>query len=127
MVDASDVHDLLDISPSNFYIQLDRAQDIAEVKRLRDIASAVENYAQSIKLNTDEINKAAEARIWAEYKAGKLLSDIPRAQGMRSDLTLPMALKKFEGILVELKINRGVAYQWMKLSQIPEENLRNFI
>jgi hypothetical protein len=121
---ALDIHD---ITPSNFYNQLAKAEDINEVKRLHDMAAALEKYARSINMTIEEINRASEARIWSEYKAGKILLEMERSPGIRTDLTYTHDVKRFKHQIEELGINRMAAHRWQLLARLPEDELRNFI
>jgi hypothetical protein len=126
----SDAHDLLDISPSNFYRELDKAQDVKEIKRLRDMASAVLQYAKSIKMSLEYQNKAAEAKIWAEYKAGKLLLNMNKMDGgdaMRKLFGTNLDYTMEPSSLKDIGIDKHQSMRWQQLARLPEDKLREWI
>ena len=77
--------------------------------------------------NFENEMRAIEIRIWAERRCGKLLAEMVRAQGKRSDLvTSPQAgAKSFKDQRNEYGISRTQAYRWQKLAAVPEEEFES--
>ena len=53
---------------------LARASSIEQIKTLRDTAEALRTYAQAARLGIEVCNRAAELRLMAERKAGRMHS-----------------------------------------------------
>lgn len=99
---------------------IDAAHAVDEVKDIRDKARAIEMYARQAQ-NTDAEERAREIRLRAERKCGQMLSDMPRSQGHRSDLTSPHDGKKsFSNERERAGISAKQAENWQKLAGVPD-------
>jgi hypothetical protein len=67
---------------------LEASRDLAEIKAIRDVAIAAEQYARARKLGADAERYAAEIATRAERRMGQLLAEIPKATpGPQSELS----------------------------------------
>lgn len=104
--------------------ELEIASSIDEVKKIRDQAEALRQYARQQKLSLEMQNKCAEIKIRAERRAGKILSDMDKhppgpSSGDRShDGTDPPRL-------VELGISKNQSSRWQSIASIPEEEFED--
>jgi SAM-dependent methyltransferase len=100
--------------------ELELAASIDEVKKIRDQAEALRQYARQQKLSLEMQNKCAEIKIRAERRAGDILSDMDKhppgpPSGDRShDGTNPPRL-------VDLGISKNQSSRWQSIASIPED------
>ena len=101
---------------------IDAAYEVDEVKDIRDKAAALEHYAKQA-TNIEAERRACEIRLRAERKVGKLLREVARAQGRRSDLSISCQAdgKSFKEHLDDHRISETQASRWQKLAGVPEE------
>lgn len=64
-------------------LALYEARSLADVKRIADIASAMETYSRRQKLGEEAERYARELRLDAERKLGEILRDTPKNAGGR--------------------------------------------
>ena len=109
---------------------------VDEVKDIRDKAMAFEQYARQAR-NTEAERRACEIRLRAERKAGKLLQEMEKAQGRRTDLVAACdqvadsATPKNRSsctvdfdepkTLNELGISKTQSSRWQRLATVPED------
>lgn len=98
------------------------AYDVDEVKDIRDRAAALEHYSRQAH-NIEAERQCCEIRLRAERKAGKLLQQIERAQGQRTDLPTSVhhGPKSFSVQIEEHDISPKQAKQWQKLAAVPDD------
>lgn len=100
--------------------ELELASTIDEVKKIRDQAEALRQYARQQKLSLEMQNRCAEIKIRAERRAGDILSDMDKhppgpPSGDRShDGTDPPRL-------VDLGISKNQSSRWQSIASIPED------
>jgi ParB family chromosome partitioning protein len=97
------------------------ARSIDEVKKVRDQAEALRLYVRQQGEGLEMQNDIAEIKLRAERRAGELLSEMDRAQGVRTDLTSCQGGTKFAETLEELEIPKRTAYRWQAEATIPDE------
>lgn len=68
---------------ANFNTKIASAQTVPEIKELRDKATAMHKYLQSIGESHENQNLAAEAKIRCERKAGEMLAGMVLNKGTR--------------------------------------------
>jgi hypothetical protein len=100
--------------------ELELAASIDEVKKIRDQAEALRQYARQQKLSLEMQNRCAEIKLRAERRAGDLLVDMekhpPGPRGDRShDGTDPPRL-------VDIGISKNQSSRWQAIASIPEED-----
>jgi len=95
---------------------LEASRDLAEVKAIRDVAIAAEQYARARKLGADAERYAAEIATRAERRIGQLLADVPSIQGRRTDRlgTTPEPSPRQE-------VGKKLSARSQQLAGIPEE------
>ena len=102
------------------FVQLMAASSVADVKNVRDKAEAVRRYAQSAKLGLEVQNEAAELRIRAERKAGKLLASMRLRGGNRNSKSQRATLNK-------IGITKHQSSRWQQLASIPEQEFHAWV
>ncbi len=112
-------------SLSDLLAELDRvrlalatAADLRQIKDLRDRAEAIRRHAKAADLGLEMQNQAAELKLVAERRAGKLLGGIPlhggdRKSGHRDE----MRLKK-------LGISQNASSRWQQEASLPEHDFQ---
>lgn len=102
---------------------IDAAYEVDEVANIRDQAMAIELYMRQQR-NTEAERRACEIRLRAERKVGKLLNQIERSQGRRSDKATSShpAKKSFGEHLDSHGIRKDQAYRFQQLANVPEED-----
>lgn len=102
--------------------ELDQAEEIPDIKGIRDKADAVRQYAQAANLGLDVQNKAAELKLLAERKAGRLLQSLKLRGGDRksASYTKRMTLQDFG-------ITQNQSKRWQREAAIPDEVFEVYI
>lgn len=104
--------------------ELELAASIDEVKKIRDQAEALRQYARQQKLSLEMQNRCAEIKIRAERRAGEILSDMDKhppgpSGGDRShDGTDPPRL-------FDLGISKNQSSRWQSIASIPEDEFES--
>lgn len=98
------------------------ANTIDEIKDIRDKAEAVRCYARSAALGLQAQNHAAEVKIQAERKAGKMLHDLRLRGGSRKPNDHRYQLK-----LADIGISQTQSKRWQKEASVPTEVFLQFI
>lgn len=100
---------------------IEAAYDIDEVKDIRDKALAIEVYSRQAK-NVDAEQHACEIRLRAERKVGKLLSEMEKAKGGKSEQKLYRSHDSTGNkSLKDMGISKNQSSKWQKLGKIPDE------
>jgi hypothetical protein len=102
--------------------ELERAQTIGEIKEIRDKAEAVRKYAQSAALGLDAQNHAAEVKLRAERKAGRLLASLNLRGGDRKSINQRDCLK-----LDDLGISQNQSTRWQLQSRLPDDEFEDYL
>jgi hypothetical protein len=102
--------------------ELERAQTIGEITEIRDKAEAVRKYAQSAALGLDAQNHAAEVKLRAERKAGRLLASLNLRGGDRKSINQRDGLK-----LDDLGISQNQSTRWQLQSRLPEDEFEEYL
>ena len=104
--------------------ELELAATVDEVKRIRDQAEALRQYARQQKLSLEMQNRCAEIKLRAERRAGDLLVDMekhppgPSSRDRSHRGTDPPRL-------VDLGISKNQSSRWQLISSIPEEQFED--
>lgn len=113
------------LESARFYIQESKTLD--EVVRIGDALKIFEEYCRRYLRSTQDANSAAAMRIRAAAHAGRLMTDVPRENGKRTDLTSFTPGTKFQETLERIKVRPTTAYKWQKLAEIPPDELDLFL
>jgi len=103
--------------------ELELAASVDEVKKIRDQAEALRQYAKQSRLSLNMQNRCAEIRIRAERRAGDMLKDmekhppgpIPVRDRLHDATDLPPRLE-------DLGISKSQSSRWQLIASIPEQD-----
>jgi hypothetical protein len=96
--------------------------DLKEVKAIRDRAEAARHYAQSNGMGLKTQNQAAEVKLRAERRAGKLLAGLIKRGGDRKSTTHNEHLK-----LSDLGIDHNQSARWQREAAVPDDVLEEYL
>jgi DNA N-6-adenine-methyltransferase (Dam) len=110
---------------------LAEAHSVDEVKGIRDMAAALEACAKIAK-NTEMIRQATEIRFRAERRAGELLREMPKNEGVRSQLrgdvpvggSAPQPPTDETPTLAALGVTKTQSSKWQRLAALPEDKFQ---
>ncbi len=108
--------------PDELCRQLAEAESIDEIKTIRSKAEAFRAYAKSMRLGLQVRNLAAEAKLRAERKAGRLLAGLALRGGDRRSNGCAGRLK-----LHDLGVTQNQSKRWQREASVPEEAFEEFI
>ena len=104
------------------------SKSVNEVKDLRDKAEALRKYAKDARLGLELQNRAAEAKLRAERKAGEMLSTMEKARGGRPTNRLqPATGFVAEPSLRELGIEKTQSHRWQRLAAVPDRDFEAYL
>jgi hypothetical protein len=101
---------------------LDEAKSLEEIKSIRDKAEAARNYVKAAKLGLELQNCAAEVKLRAERKAGRLLRSLKLRGGDRKSKRHPAPLK-----LAELGISRDQSKRWQHIASVSDAEFTRYL
>ena len=101
---------------------LAEARSIDEIKNVRDQAEAVRMYVRSARLGLEIQNHAAEVKLCAERKAGKLLAECRLRGGDRRSTSHDATLK-----LSDLGITRDQSSRWQLEASVPDSEFHRYV
>jgi N6-adenosine-specific RNA methylase IME4 len=96
--------------------------DLAQIKDFRDQAEAVRHYAKSAALGLEMQNKAAEAKLVAERRAGEVLEEMRLRGGDRKS-----GHRKRGTVLDNLGISKVESTRWQREASVPEEEFQQYL
>lgn len=101
---------------------LELAEDVGDVKRVRDQAEAIRAYAKNAGLGLDMQNEAARVKLDAERKAGAILTRTVRdaAAGRPQKASHDVTLS-------DLGVTRKQSSRWQQLAAIPDTAWAAFV
>lgn len=107
---------------------LAEAKTLDDIKAIRDIAKAAEAYARAARLGRENENRAAEVRLFAERKAGEMLSDM-KEMGTRHNGHGDQKSegKVFPPKLEDLGVTKTESKKWQALAELPEPVFREAV
>lgn len=95
----------------------ERIETVEGAKDLADRARSAQVWAQRAQLGVEQVNIAGIAKIWAERRAGELLTSAPKHQGGRppetGDRMAPVST------LADLGVSKKQSSRWQGLAAIP--------
>lgn len=97
------------------------AEDVEEVKDLRDKAEALRIYQKQAGAGLEIQNRCAEIKIRAERRAGELLAEVPRSTAGRRVKNSTHAGGNFATTLKEHGIPPTTAERWQEIASIDED------
>lgn len=101
---------------------LAEARSIEQFKEIRDQAEAVRTYARSATLGLEIQNYAAEVRLRAERKAGKMLAECKLRGGDRRSKSRDATLK-----LTDFGITRQQSFCWQLEASLPDADFERYV
>ena len=101
---------------------LSKAEDLSDVKSIRDTAEALRHHAINVKAGLLLQNRATELKLRAERRAGDILS-VMRLRG--GDRTSDSAAERTK--LAEYGITHSQSARWQKEASLPEEAFAAFV
>lgn len=112
-----------DISTLNrVTLALAEADDLQAIKAIRDKVEAARKYAQSAALGLRIQNQAAELKLMAERKAGKLLGDMRLRGGDRKSKSQGETLK-----LADFGVSKCQSARWQREAAVPEAIFKKYV
>lgn len=104
--------------------ELELASSIDEVKKIRDQAEALRQYARQQKLSLEMQNRCAEIKIRAERRAGEILVGIEKNPGGKNEHESYLSHDGRGKIpkLSDLGINRNQSSRWQSIASIPQKD-----
>jgi DNA modification methylase len=94
---------------------LAEARDLDEVKAIRNLAEAARVYARQAQLGLEAQNHAAEIKLRAERRAGELVRDLPRNEGVRFGRSIVEQPPRLQ----DLGISRAQSHRWQAIASVP--------
>jgi hypothetical protein len=104
------------------FLALEQATTVLEIKRVRDGAEAVRQYAQNARLGLEIQNRAAELKLCAERKAGHVLMSMSLRGGNRRSKSQPATLK-----LDQLGVTKHQSWRWQLEASVPERDFKQLV
>jgi len=110
-------------------IALEKARTLPEVKKIRDIAEAARVYAKAAHLSKESLDYAAELKLSAERKAGRVLARLQKSSGGRPDKTAARlaGVSEYQKTLEETDTPTRTARYWQEVAAIPEETVKSYV
>ncbi len=102
-------------------LALPETADIRQIKDLRDRAEAVREYAKSAGLGLEMQNQAAEVRLLAERRAGKVLLGMQLHGGDRK------SNHQDDTRLDNLGISKDESSRWQQEASLPDEEFQEYV
>lgn len=102
---------------------LQTAEDFQEIRKVRDEAESIRADAKRTALGIDLQNYAAELKLQAERRGGKLLSDLKLRGGNR----INSRLRRKPLRLSDLGIDKNLSARWQIEASVPEPAFREFV
>lgn len=107
---------------------IEQCRTLDEVKEIRDKASALAAYAKQARESLEVQNNVAEIKIRAERRIGEFSKELPKAQGIRTDLTSNHDGEKLKKeVLGSVGIDPAHASRYESLASIPEKQFEEHI
>ena len=101
---------------------LAETSDLAQVKAIRDRAEAARHNAQCNGMGLKTQNQAAEVKLRAERRAGKLLAGLIKRGGDRKSTTHNEHLK-----LSDLGIDHNQSARWQREASVPDDVFEEYL
>ena len=110
-------------------IALAKARTLPEVKKIRDIAEAARVYAKAAHMSKESLDYAAELKLSAERKAGRILARLQKSSGGRPEKTAASyaGVSEYQKTLEETDTPTRTARYWQEVAAIPEETVRSYV
>jgi len=110
-------------------IALAKARTLSDVKKIRDIAAAARVYARAAHMSKESLDYAAELKLSAERKAGRILARLQKSSGGRPEKTAASlaGVSEYQKTLEETDTPTRTARYWQEVAAIPEETVRSYV
>ena len=102
--------------------EIQQAENLSELNDLRSKAEAVRSWAKSAKQSLEVQNRAAELKLLAERKAGKMLSQMRLQRGRRKQSNHDDCFT-----LIDLGVTQNQSTRWQKIALIGDEEFANYM
>lgn len=106
---------------------LAEASTLDEVKDIRDKAEAMRLYLRQRDESLEAQNTAAEIKLWAERKAGELLTMMPKHPAGRRTINRSHDVTDLPPTLEEIGIGKMESSRWQAIASVPEDEFVNLI
>lgn len=110
-------------------IALAKARTLPEIVKIRNLAEAARTYAKAAHMSKESLDYAAELKLSAERKAGRILARLQKSSGGRPEKT-PARLagvSEYQKTLEETDTPTRTARYWQEVAAIPEETVRSYV
>ncbi len=110
-------------------IALAKARTLPEIVKIRNLAEAARTYAKAAHMSKESLDYAAELKLSAERKAGRILARLQKSNGGRPEKT-PASLagvSEYQKTLEETDTPTRTARYWQEVAAIPEETVRSYV
>jgi hypothetical protein len=104
---------------------------LPDIVKIRDMAVAAQSYARAAKLSGESLAQAAEIKLLAEQKAGRVLAKLEKSKGggynqhRRKDLSQAKdESSPYRKTLCENKINHNQAMRWQQLAKLDDKQMK---
>jgi hypothetical protein len=111
-------------------IALAKARTLPEVVKIRNLAEAARTYAKAAHMSKESLDYAAELKLSAERKAGRILARLQKSSGGRPEKKTAASLagvSEYQKTLEETDTPTRTARYWQEVAAIPEETVKNYV
>ena len=110
-------------------IALAKARTLPEIVKIRNLAEAARTYAKAAHMSKESLDYAAELKLSAERKAGRILSRLQRSSGGRPEKTAASlaGVSEYQKTLEDTDTPTRTARYWQEVAAIPEETVRSYV
>lgn len=98
------------------------ARSLDELKDIRDKAEAARKYAQAAGMGLEIQNYAAEVKLRAERRAGRLIAKLKLHGGDRSEESAAQRLT-----LADIGVSKDQSSRWQLTATVPEKQFENYV
>jgi phage N-6-adenine-methyltransferase len=103
------------------------ASTLDDVMQIRDQAEALRVYAKAVFAGLEAANDAAEIKLRAEMKAGKMLADMDKNLGAAAGKTPSQDARALPKSLSELGVTYDQSSRWQREATLSEEQFESYI
>lgn len=110
-------------------IALAKARTLPEIVKIKNLAEAARTYAKAAHMSKESLDYAAELKLSAERKAGRILARLQKSGGGRPEKTAARlaGVSEYQKTLEETDTPTRTARYWQEVAAIPEETVRSYV
>ena len=110
-------------------IALAKARTLPDIVKIRNLAEAARTYAKAAHMSKESLDYAAELKLLAERKAGRILARLQKSSGGRPEKTAASlaGVSEYQKTLEETDTPTRTARYWQEVGAIPEETVRSYV